>query len=40
MLTANSTFAGGFDKTKLRIWLAAHGDTPRYIDNVKVYRLK
>jgi hypothetical protein len=36
-----STYAGELSgPSKLRIWLAAHPDTPRYVDNVKVYKLK
>jgi hypothetical protein len=39
--TVGSAYAGDLTgPSRLRIWLAAHPDTPRYLDNVKVYKLK
>jgi hypothetical protein len=39
VLAMGSEFAGGSEKTKVRIWLAGHKDAPRYVDNVKVTRI-
>jgi len=39
VLSTASTFTGGFEKSAVRIWLAAQKETPRYVDNVKVYRV-
>ena len=39
MVAAGSWFAQGLGKSRVRICLAAHPDSPRYVDSVKVYRL-
>ena len=36
ILETDKVHAGSFDTSKIRIWLAAHADSPRYIDNVIV----
>jgi hypothetical protein len=37
IIDAGSVYAGDFDSSRIRIYLAAHLDTPRYIDNVRIY---
>ena len=37
LLITHKVYAGPLDASKIRIWLAGFPDSPRYIDNVKVY---
>jgi hypothetical protein len=39
IIDAGSVYAGNYASSKIRIYLAAHSDTPRYVDNVKVYSI-
>ncbi len=39
IIDAGSVNAGNFDSSRIRIHLAAHSDTPRYVDNIKVYSI-
>jgi hypothetical protein len=39
VLATNEIPVGSFGASPIRIWLAAHPDTPRYIDNVSIYQL-
>jgi len=38
-IVSDEMSVGNFERTKIRIWLAAHPNTPRYIDNVKIFSL-
>jgi hypothetical protein len=39
VINAGAVYAGEFGTSKIRIDLAAYSDSPRYVDNVKVYSL-
>ena len=39
IIDAGSVYAGNFGSSKIKIHLAADPDSPRYVDNVKVYSL-
>ena len=39
VISAGAVYAGEFVTSKIRINLAAYSDSPRYVDNVKVYSL-
>jgi hypothetical protein len=39
VLATHEVPVGSLGASRIRIWLAAHPDTPRYIDNVSVYQL-
>ncbi len=39
IIDAGSVYAGNIDSSRIRIHLAAHSDTPRYVDNIKIYSI-